>query len=103
MIYVKKGPGTDTVPTTYEFMEPVRLKIRDQNGNVTTYGYGMGEKIDVLELSLQFLVHCTERLTEIPLADGRFIVEWPEGMKYAYVWPERKTNVRGIEEPHSYV
>lgn len=73
-------PETSLGPHPYRVKAPFRVKIRDKSGSVTTYGYGIGERIEVLEPTIQNLVTPHERLSEIPLVDGRYIIEWPEGI-----------------------
>lgn len=56
------------------------MKIR-RNGLVELVGYGIGDSIDVLEPSLVYPVALSERLSEIPLVDGSFIVECPDEVR----------------------
>lgn len=68
------------IPTSYSFLAPARLRIRDASGVETLVGYGIGEKIQVLEPDIQLLVCSHEEHDEIPLTNGVFIIEWPENL-----------------------
>ena len=82
MMYKKPAPPNATmVPTPYEFCEPVKLKIRKPDGTEILMGYGIGEKIEVLEPHMQFCIPSHEKWKEIPLADGSFVIEYPSNMK----------------------
>lgn len=61
---------------TYTFTEPCRLRIKDKEGKEILFGYGVGDKIDILSVSTILLVPTYKKLKEIPLADGRVVVEY---------------------------
>lgn len=87
MIMIRPAPpGAKLVPTPYSFLKPARLRIRDVDGVETLVGYGIGERIEVLEPGVQFLITSHEAHKEIPLADGGFIVEWPENLSVSRCW-----------------
>jgi hypothetical protein len=79
-------PGAKLVPHEYSFLKPAKLRIRNVDGTERLVGYGIGERISVLEPSIQFLVASHEMLEEVPLEDGSFIVEWPSNVSLTYVW-----------------
>jgi hypothetical protein len=101
---IKTGPEPHVmVPVTYEFLEPARLHIRYPNGYVKLLGFGIGEKIQVLEPCVQWGsdgIH-----TEIPLADGSHILDCPANIKTALVWGQSEhgwSNGRGSEPTINY-
>lgn len=82
MIFRKPCPNrTPIAPRTYGFLEPVTLRIRRQDGSTALVSYGIGEQVQVLEPVIQYAIVCTERLKEIPLADGTFIIDVPEDIR----------------------
>ena len=82
-MYYKKhaSEGSHLVPIVYRFLEPIKAKVRHPDGTVILIGYGIGDKIEVLEPDVQLLLALHEKLTEIPLADGSFIIEFPERIR----------------------
>lgn len=72
-------PGTSLHAIKYVFLKPARLTIRNGEDH-TVYGYGIGEQIEVLEPSMQYLVAGGVKLEQIPLADGRTIVQYPNDL-----------------------
>ena len=83
MIYKKVSPNIGNLsPTVYCIMSPVSVKIRDKNGIISNVRYGIGDKIKVLEPIIQFLIVNHEKLNEIPLDDGSFIIEYPDDISY---------------------
>jgi len=87
MLYKKRCPeDTPVIPVIYEFLEPVRIRIRKPDGSIVLMGYGIGERVQVLEPRIQFAVVCHERLIEIPLADGSFMIEFPDNMRTKMVY-----------------
>lgn len=66
-------------PTNYEITTPVRMRVRRVDGDEVLMGYGIGEKLQIMERSEQCLVvHKPILKDEIPLADGGTIGEFPE-------------------------
>lgn len=66
-------------PVTYEITNPVLLKLRNSDGREELIGYGIGEKIKILETTSICLVPHTPKLRkEIQMLDGRVIIEFPE-------------------------
>ena len=87
MIYKKSAPpNTPLSSVKYSFLSPIRVIIRDKNGNHTLMGFGIGEQVSVLEPRVQNLVCNHEKLDEIPLDDGSFIVKYPDSIKYSRVF-----------------
>lgn len=83
-------PDTDYIPVTYQFLEPVRLRIHDPNTNqVTLMGYGIGDCVDVLEPRMQYLVPSVKRREKIALADGSWVVDPPNSIKLKTVWAHK--------------
>lgn len=79
MIYRTPCPeGTPLIPVAYSFLEPCKVKVRNPDGTVQLIGFGIGDQVQVLEPAMTFLVCSNDRLKEIPLANGSFIVEFPE-------------------------
>lgn len=74
-------PGTKLTSLEYSFLKPARLRIRSADGVETLMGYGIGERISVLEPAVQYLIASYEVLDEVPLADGGHIIEWPADLK----------------------
>jgi hypothetical protein len=91
MIYRKPAPPDSLmVPTPYEFLEPVRVKVRYPDGREVLMGYGIGETVMVMAPDVRYAVCCSDLLEEIPLADGSHIVEFPSDMRTRIVWPNPK-------------
>lgn len=68
----------DYKPVTYEITTPVRLRVRTADGQVVLMGYGIGERIQIVEReSVCAVAHAPKLKTEIPLADGGTIIEFP--------------------------
>lgn len=66
-------------PVMYEITNPVLLKLRNPDGSEELIGYGIGEKIKILEHTSTCLVAHTPKLRkEIQMVDGRVIIEFPE-------------------------
>ena len=87
MIYRKSAPpNTPLASVKYSFLFPTRVIIRDRDGNHKLIGYGVGEQISVLEPKVQNLVCNHEKLDEIPLDDGTYIVKYPDSIKYNKVF-----------------
>lgn len=86
MIAIRSAPpGTPLVGIEYSFLKPAQLRIR-KDGIETLVGYGIGERISVLEPSCQFLVASHEMHKEVPLEDGSFITEWPSNVSLTRAW-----------------
>ena len=84
MIYRKYCPeGTKMVPITYSFLEPAQVRKRLPDGTEVLMGYGIGDKIEVLEPTWWHPIVCFDKLKEIPLADGSFIIEYSDNIKVA--------------------
>lgn len=75
-------PDTPLYPVRYKFLEPVKLKIEDKDGVVTEYGCGIGDSVEVLEPQWCYPVGGRPLREKIPLIDGRFIIDYPLGMRY---------------------
>ena len=73
--------GTKFTPHTFSFLAPARLKIRRPDGSIETVGYGIGEQIQVMQPSLRYPVGGAKALTEVPLADGSVIIEYPADIR----------------------
>lgn len=54
-------------------------------------GYGIGDKIYIMEPKVQYLVCSYKRWDKIPLKDGSFIVEYPDSIKIERMWNELVT------------
>ena len=79
MFYKSRYPNNaEFVPITHTFRKPCRVKIREADGTTILIGYGIGDQIDVLMPNIIYPVAGDERMEEIPLADGSFIVEYPD-------------------------
>lgn len=82
MIYRKPcPPDTPIVPVSYTFMAPTKIRLRRPDGLTVLIGYGIGDIVDVLQPRIQFGIVCTERLLEIPLADGSFMIDVPDDIQ----------------------
>jgi hypothetical protein len=84
-------PGVKYIAATYVFLRPCRLRIKKQ-GQEQLIGYGMGEKIKVMEPELSYCIPPSEKRTTVPLEDGGEITEWPEDLCVAlepYSYPIR--------------
>jgi hypothetical protein len=77
LMHNEHPPDATYVPVTYQFLEPVRLRIQRPDGRVELIGYGIGETIDVMEPGVQYCIPPTRRLVSIPLADGSHIIDPP--------------------------
>ena len=71
---------------TYEFLEPVQVRIRKPDGSTVLMGYGIGERIVVLEPQSIIMTPPRERVTVISLVDGSSIIEFPENMRVNRVY-----------------
>lgn len=72
--------GVPLVPISYQFVKPTQMRVRFPGGSTQLIGYGIGDIIQVLEPETQWLIGYSsrDRLTEIPLANGSTIIEFPE-------------------------
>jgi len=87
MIYRKSSPNPSQVTAvSYEFLAPTRLTMRYPDGQEWLIGYGIGERVRVMEPSVQHLVCLHDILDEIPLDDGRTIINWPDDLCVRHVW-----------------
>ena len=84
LFHAEHPPNTKYVPTGYQLLEPVRLRVRRPDGRVDLMGYGIGEVLEVLEPELQYAVVCHRRREEIALADGSWIVDPPTSIDVRY-------------------
>lgn len=82
MIWKTTGTSDETCVVVYCFMEPTTVKIRRPDLTIETITFGVAEKIGVIEPSTATLTVPNEKLKEIPLEDGSFIIEYPDDMKY---------------------
>lgn len=73
----------DTIlhPTDFEFLEPVTVSIREEDGREHPERFGIGERVTIMSPAVNFLIAITEIKTQIPLADGRVITEFPRNMR----------------------
>lgn len=63
---------------TYEITSPVRMRVRQTNGETVLMGYGIGERVEVLERgSICAVAHTPKLKEEILLADGGVVTEFP--------------------------
>lgn len=82
MIYRKPcPPDTPFVPMPYTFLAPARIRLRRPDGLTVLMGYGIGDIVDVLQPEVQFCIVCQDRLLEIPLADGSFMIDVPDDIQ----------------------
>ncbi len=89
ILYKPRGiEGAKMQAVTYQFLSPVRVRVRHSDGSVVLTGYGIGEKIQVLEASDILLIPRTELRDTIPLADGSVIIEFPGDMEAVMVCGE---------------
>lgn len=79
-------PGASLTSVPYSFLKPARLLIRNAASTESLIGYGIGEKINVLEPSVQYLIASHRLHVEIPLANGGFIIEWPADLSVQRVY-----------------
>ena len=84
-IVLRCHPDTSMTGIKYSFLKPARLRIRNEAGAESLVGYGVGEHIEVLAPAVQYLVCSYEKKKEIALADGSFVIEWPEDLKVVRV------------------
>lgn len=65
-------------PFTFEITSPVKMRVRQPDGTEVLMGYGIGEKIQILEReSVCCVAHAPILKKEIPLADGGVVTEFP--------------------------
>jgi len=79
-------PDAQYAGVDYQFLEPVRFRIRKPDGTITLIGYGIGEKIAVLEPTCEYLVTACSRRKEIALADGSWIIDPPKSVNARRVY-----------------
>lgn len=76
-------PGSPVFAKTYVFLKPGRLLVSTEIGGETTLmGYGIGDRIKVLEPRLQYMIIKYKEKPYLELADGTFAYKaddnWPE-------------------------
>lgn len=71
-------PDAYLIPVTYSFLEAVKLRVRQPDGTEVLMGYGIGDKVQVMEPNIQYLTAYgrDDIRKEIPLADGSVILEF---------------------------
>lgn len=78
-MFTKKSAPPDSPLTvvTYELLEPAEMLVERPDGLQVLMGYGIGEKLQVIEPQIQNLVYTTEQKDYVLLADGTKIIRWP--------------------------
>jgi hypothetical protein len=77
LMHPEHPPDATYVPVTYQFLEPVRLRIQRPDGRVDLMGFGIGETIDVMEPAIQYCIPPRRRKESVALSDGSHIIEPP--------------------------
>ena len=66
-------------PFTFEITKPVKMRVRQQDGSEVLMGYGIGDRVEILEReSVCCVAHAPILKSEIPLVDGGVITEFPQ-------------------------
>jgi hypothetical protein len=66
------------MPFTFEITKPVKMRVRQEDGTEVLIGYGIGDRVEILEReSVCAVAHRPILKSEIPLTDGGTIVEFP--------------------------
>lgn len=71
---------------TYRFLDPAVFRIKHPDNSTELIGYGIGDTITILELKNTHLSGTCEKLETIPLANGSWIVEFPDHIRYEAVY-----------------
>lgn len=71
------SPNTKMIPVKYQFLSPATLHIKNKDGDIMPYTYGIGDIIEVLKPQLRYLIHTKDYSSEIPMANGHIIVKYP--------------------------
>lgn len=78
--------GARMVQHGYRFLKPFQARLRHPDGSTELIGYGIGDYVEVLVPETEWLLIIPrERLVEIPLANGSFMVEFPQNIEYERV------------------
>ena len=81
MIWDQPHPeGASYYAVTYSFTRPAQLRIRRPDGKEELMGYGVGEKVKVMEPSFTYSIPPSRMKEEVLLEDGSVIFAWPHDL-----------------------
>ena len=75
-------PDTEKAPRVavdYQFLAPIKVRVRLVDGTEILMGYGIGDTIGVLQPAYNYMIR-GEPLKEIPLADGSHMIAFPDDL-----------------------
>lgn len=69
-------PNARRSPKTWCFLAPAQARVRKPDGTVVLVGYGIGDKVRVLDPDTVYCIPPTRVKEQIDLEDGSAIIEW---------------------------